>query len=81
MPIDAVHNAPLNEYRCGMTDCHALLLKGNINAANIVVKCKCGCINLINVVPPVVSTNPGYNTNGALAYQDRLNLARKNKRR
>lgn len=76
MPIDAVHNAPLNEYRCGMRDCNAILFKGTVKAANVEVKCKCGTLNLINIQPEAALANPGNGNNG-LAYQDRLNLHRK----
>lgn len=54
------------EYRCGISECNALLFKGEIAEARIEKKCKCGVINVVEV--PVRKYG---------SYQDNLNLTRK----
>jgi len=74
MPVEINYIAPLNEYRCGMLDCNALLFKGKLQDAQVQIKCKCGTLNIIDVrtitQKPIQPANNG-------THVDRLKLTKK----
>jgi hypothetical protein len=49
--LQARVNILRKEVRCGLPDCSALLLTGEIIHASIRIKCKCGVVNEIIAVP------------------------------
>lgn len=64
--VVAKYNDQLNEYRCGIDSCKALLFKGEIIHGKIEKKCKCGVVNIVD--------NPIRKFG---AYQDRIVEVRK----
>lgn len=64
--IIAKNNKQLNEYRCGVDNCNALLFKGEIIHGRVEKKCKCGVTNIIE--EPIRKYG---------SYQDNLHLTRK----
>lgn len=41
----------INEYRCILPDCKALLFKGNLIHGSIEIKCRCGSMNKFEITP------------------------------
>lgn len=47
--LNARYNSKTKQYRCGLTDCNALLAVGEEVKDKLEIKCKCGAMNNIAV--------------------------------
>lgn len=74
--VKARINTKTKEIRCGLVDCNALLMKGEITQTEpLEIKCKCGVTNDV-IAPSTVHKPEGPATN-SLPYQDRLGMSTK----
>lgn len=62
----------MKEYRCSLTDCRALLFKGEF-IGTVERVCKCGALNRFTVEAP----KPKPDSQNGVPYQDRMKLIKK----